>query len=154
MNIMIKELRSSNCYQLQCKRSVLFQCDNGNVVAALSNRTAKDNAVMHLRIPRVVTFYCPLWYWVISKAHSYLGCLIVQQITFPDILCNIFSLNPQVLYNVNTNTHIVANSFDYPETRLDLLQLTIKEVLLPLFISCTSVDSNGIYKGYALTAFN
>ena len=53
MNIMAKEmvpvvLNCSVWGPLLGKHSVLFECNNSSVVAALLNGTAKDNAVMHL----------------------------------------------------------------------------------------------------------
>ena len=60
MNIMAKELApiviSCSVWGSQlAKYSVLFECNNSSVVAALSNETAKDNAVMHLL--RVLWFF-------------------------------------------------------------------------------------------------
>ena len=53
MNIMAKEmvpvvLSCSMWGPLLARQSVPFECDNSSVVTALSNRTAKTNAVMHL----------------------------------------------------------------------------------------------------------
>ena len=62
MNIMAKEmvpvvLSCSGWGPLLARHSVLFECDNSTVVTALSNRTAKDNAVMHsLRV---------LWFFIV-----------------------------------------------------------------------------------------
>ena len=60
LNIMAKEmvpivLSCSVWGPLLAKHSVLFECDNSSVVAALLNGTAKDNAVMHLL--RVLWFF-------------------------------------------------------------------------------------------------
>ena len=61
MNIMAKEmvpvvLSCSVWGPLLARQSVLFEYDNSSVVAALSNRTAKNNAVMHL--------LCVLWFFI------------------------------------------------------------------------------------------
>ena len=60
MTIMVKELAqiviSCSVWGPQlAKHSVLFECDHSSVVSALSNGTAKDNAVMHLL--RVLWFF-------------------------------------------------------------------------------------------------
>ena len=60
MNIMAKEmvpivLSCSVWGPLVTRNTVLFECDNSSVVAALSNGTAKDNTVMHLL--RVLWFF-------------------------------------------------------------------------------------------------
>ena len=60
LNIMAKEmvlivLSCSVWGPLIAKHSMLFECDNSSVVAALLNGTAKDNAVMHLL--RILWFF-------------------------------------------------------------------------------------------------
>ena len=60
MNIMAKEmvpivLSCSVWGPLVTRNTVLFECDNSSVMAALSNGTAKDNTVMHLL--RVLWFF-------------------------------------------------------------------------------------------------
>ena len=98
MNIMVKELApiviSCSVWGPQlAKHSVLFECDNSSVVAALSNGTAKDNAVMHLL--RVLWFFIAHYdIELIPKHIPGVSNCTADHLSRNNMQC-FFSLNPQ-----------------------------------------------------------
>ena len=98
MNIMAKEmvpvvLSCSVWGPLLARHSVLFECDNSSVVAALSNGTSKDNAVMHLL--RVLWFFIAHYDIELLPKHipGVANCS-ADHLSRDNIKC-FFSLNPQ-----------------------------------------------------------
>ena len=150
MNILAKEpapkVISCSVWGPQlAKHSVLFECDNSSVVAALSNGTAKDNAVMHLL--RVLWFFVA--YYNIELIPKHIPG--VSNCTADHLSRNNLQyFNPQASA-VSTPippsllTLVTIPGPDWTSSSFkQLFNITIKEVLLPLPTSCTSADSNGI----------
>ena len=75
------------------RQSVLFECDNSSVVAALSNGSAKDNVVMHLL--RVLWFFIAYYDIELIPKHipGVVNCT-ANHLSRHNMQC-IFSLNPQ-----------------------------------------------------------
>ena len=133
VNIMAKELAPivlSCCVwgpQL-AKHSVLFECDNSSVVAALANGTAKDNVAMHLL--RVLWFF--VGHYDIELITKHIPGVVnrtADHLSRHNMQC-FFSLNPQAsAASTPLQALLAIPGLDWTSSSFtQLFNTTIKEV--------------------------